>query len=99
MPEHTSFFSYLIAMFPALGENMHNLGHSVFGKAVGVHSAEPLTAALAVVLLLLVMAFAVRGQLADHEKSIIPEDKLTLRTFLEILVGTFYDMMVDMMGP
>jgi F-type H+-transporting ATPase subunit a len=99
MPEHTSFFSYLIAMFPALGENMHGLGHSLFGKPVGVHSAEPLTASLAIALLILLMALAVRGKLADYEKSVIPDDKLTLRTFLEILVGSFYGMMSDMMGP
>jgi F-type H+-transporting ATPase subunit a len=99
MPEHTSFFSYLIAMFPALGENMHGLGHSLFGKPVGVHSAEPLTASLAIALLILLMALAVRGKLADYEKSVIPDDKLTLRTFLEVLVGSFYGMMSDMMGP
>ena len=99
MPEHTSFFSYLIAMFPAFGENMHNLGHSLFGKPVGVHSAEPITAALAVAVLVVLMALAVRGKLVDHEKSVIPDDKLTLRTFFEILIGTFYDMMKDMMGP
>jgi F-type H+-transporting ATPase subunit a len=99
MPEHTSFFSYLIAMFPALGENMHNFGHSVFGKPVGAHSAEPLVAALFVSLLVVLMALAVRPQVADHEKSVIPDDKLTLRTFFEILIGTFYDMMKDMMGP
>jgi F-type H+-transporting ATPase subunit a len=99
MPEHTSFFSYLIAMFPALGENMHNLGHSVFGKPVGVHSAEPITAALFVALLIILMALAVRGQLKNYEKSVIPDDKLSLRTFLEVLIGAFYGMMVDMMGP
>ncbi|HEY2512135.1 MAG TPA: F0F1 ATP synthase subunit A [Polyangiaceae bacterium] len=99
MPEHTSFFSYLIAMFPAFGENMHNLGHSLFGKPVGVHSAEPVTAALAVALLVVLMALGIRGKLVDHEKAVIPDDKLTLRTFFEILIGTFYDMMKDMMGP
>ena len=34
MPEHTSFFSYLLARFPALGQNMHAFGHSLFGKPV-----------------------------------------------------------------
>ena len=99
MPEHTSFFSYLIAMFPALGENMHNLGHSLFGKPVGVHSAEPITAALAIALLVVLLALSIRGKLVDHEKAVIPDDKLTLRTFFEVLIGTFYDLMKDMMGP
>ena len=99
MPEHTSFFSYLIAMFPAFGANMHNLGHTVMGKPVSVHSAEPLAAALFVCLLVILLALAVRGKVADHEKAVIPDDKLTLRTFFEVLIGTFYDMMKDMMGP
>jgi F-type H+-transporting ATPase subunit a len=98
MPEHTSFFSYLIAMFPALGENMHNLGHSLFGKPVTAHNAEPLVTAIFVALLIIALAVAVRGKLVDYEKSVIPDDKLTLRTFFEILIGTFYDMMKDMMG-
>ena len=47
MPEHTSFLSYLIAMFPALGENMHNFGSSFLGhKPVDSHGAEPLVASL-----------------------------------------------------
>jgi F-type H+-transporting ATPase subunit a len=100
MPEHTSFFSYLIAMFPALGQNMHNLGTTVVaGHPVTAHNAEPITAAIFVALLLIVLALAVRGQVTDYEKSVIPDAKLTLRTFFEVLIGTFYDMMKDMMGP
>ena len=34
MPEHTTFFSYLIAYFPALRENMHAFGQSFFGQRV-----------------------------------------------------------------
>lgn len=98
MPEHTSFFSYLIAMFPALGENMHNLGHSIMGKPVTAHNAEPVVASIFVALLVLLLAAIVRPQLKDTDKSVIPDEKLSLRTFMEILIGTFYDMMKDMMG-
>jgi F-type H+-transporting ATPase subunit a len=99
MPEHTSFLSYLIAMFPALGENMHNFGASLLGKPVDSHGAEPLVSSLLVVLLLIALAFKVKTQVQDYEKSVIPDDKLTLRTFFEIFIGYFYDMMKDMMGP
>ena len=100
MPEHTSFLSYLIAMFPALGENMHNFGQTFIGqKPVDSHGAEPLVASLLVVLILTALAFKVKSQLADYEKSVIPDDKLTLRTFFEIFIGYFYGMMKDMMGP
>src|SRR5579864_3522661 len=98
MPEHTSLFSYLIAMFPALGENMHRLGHSLFNKPVGAHAAEPVVEALFVVLLIILLALAVRGKVTDYEKSVIPDSKLTLRTFFEIVLGSFYDLMKDMMG-
>jgi F-type H+-transporting ATPase subunit a len=100
MPEHTSFLSYLIAMFPALGQNMHNFGQTFIGqKPVDSHAAEPLVASLLVVVILAALAFKVKSQVADYEKSVIPDDKLTLRTFFEIFIGYFYSMMKDMMGP
>ena len=99
MPEHTSFFSYLVAMFPALGENMSNLGHTVFGKPVTAHSAEPLVASVFVVLLVTLLALAAKKDISDHDKAVVPEDRLTLRTFLEVFIGAFYNMMRDMMGP
>jgi F-type H+-transporting ATPase subunit a len=100
MPEHTSFLSYLIAMFPALGENMHNFGHSFLGhKPVDAHGAEPLVASLLVVLILIGLALKVKKDVANYETSVIPDEKLSLRTFFEIFIGYFYSMMKDMMGP
>ena len=98
MPEHTSFFSYLIAMFPALGANVHNLGKSLAGKPVGVHALEPVAEAIFVVLLVIGMALAIRGKVKDYDSAVIPDDKLTLRTLFELLIGFFYDLMKDMMG-
>jgi F-type H+-transporting ATPase subunit a len=99
MPEHTSFFSYLIARFPALQHNMSVFGTSLFGEPVTSHGLEPLVASLFVMLLLVGLAFGVRGQLVDHDKSVVPDAKLTLRTFLEVFVGFWYGTMKDMMGP
>jgi F-type H+-transporting ATPase subunit a len=99
MPEHTSFFSYLIAQFPALGENMHNFGHSLFGQPVTAHGAEPLVTSLFIMLLVLALAFGVSGKIAGRDKAILPEAKLTPRTFLEIWIGYWYGLMKDMMGP
>jgi len=100
MPEHTSFLSYLIALFPALGENMHNFGLTFVGKKpVNAHGAEPLVASLLVVLVLVALALKVKKDVGDYEKSVIPDDKLSLRTFFEIFIGYFYSMMKDMMGP
>lgn len=100
MPEHTSFLSYLIAMFPALGENMHNFGQTFLGhKPVDAHGAEPIAASILVFLLIVLLALGARAKITDYENSVIPDDKLTLRTFFEIFIGYFYSMMKDMMGP
>src|ERR1700716_4310498 len=99
MPEHTSFFSYLIARFPALGHNMSVFGTSLFGEPVTAHGLEPLVASVFVMLLLVGLAFGVRGQLVDYDRSVVPDATLTLRTFLEVFVGFWYGTMKDMMGP
>jgi len=100
MPEHTSFFSYLLAMFPELARNMSVFGDTFLGhRPVDAHGAEPLAASVAVMLLILVLVFAVRPALANREQAVIPEAKLTLRTFFEIWIGYWYGLMKDMMGP
>jgi F-type H+-transporting ATPase subunit a len=99
MPEHTTFFSYLVAMFPALGQNMHAFGSSLFGAPVTAHGAEPLVASLFIMLLLVGLALNVRSKLVNYDQSVIPEAQLTLRTFFEVFVGYWYDTMKDMMGP
>jgi F-type H+-transporting ATPase subunit a len=100
MPEHTSFFTYFVAMFPALGRNMSLFGESFLGhQPVDAHAAEPLAASVAVMLLVLVMALLVQPALADHESAVIPETRLTLRTIFEVWIGYWYGLMKDMMGP
>ena len=100
MPEHTSFLSYLIAMFPALGENMANFGETWVGhKKVDAHGAEPLAASVMIALIIILLAWRAKVAVSDYEKSVIPDEKLSLRTFFEIFIGYFYGMMKDMMGP
>ena len=99
MPEHTTFFSYLVAMFPALGHNMSAFGRGFIGhQPVGPHGAEPSWRASSMIVLV-AMALGIRQQLADHDASVIPETRLTLRTFFEIFIGYWYDQMKEMMGP
>jgi F-type H+-transporting ATPase subunit a len=101
MPEHTSFFTYLLnAIFghTALEENMRNFGTSLTGKPVGAHEAEPIAAALFVVLLSMFLAYRARAKVIDYDKSVIPDETLSLRTFWEIFIGYFYGLMRDMMG-
>jgi F-type H+-transporting ATPase subunit a len=100
MPEHTSFFSYLIAMFPALGHNAGIFGQSFLGhQPVNAHGIEPLVASLAVMLLIGALAMSVQPTLVGRDKAVLPEAKLTLHTFFEVWVGYWYGLMKDMMGP
>lgn len=100
MPEHTSFLSYLLAKFPALGENMHNFGQTFLGhQPVSAHGAEPIAASVFVALIVVFLAWRAKAAVTDYEKSVIPDEKLSLRTFFELFVGYFYGMMKDMMGP
>jgi F-type H+-transporting ATPase subunit a len=99
MPEHASFFSYLIALFPAFGQNMRVFGESFVGhRPVDAHSAEPLAASMAVMLIIVVLALIVRPALVAHDQAVIPEAKLTLRTVFEVWIGYWYGLMKDMMG-
>lgn len=108
MPEHTSFFSYIIdwlfTQAPALKTNLANLKHVVaYGQPIGPegarHDAEAILGSVVVFLLLCICAFALRGQVKNYDKSVIPDERLSLRTFFELLIGYFYDSMKDMMGP
>ncbi|HTB72480.1 MAG TPA: F0F1 ATP synthase subunit A [Polyangiaceae bacterium] len=100
MPEHTSFFTYLLAMFPALGRNMSMFGESFLGhQPVDAHAAEPLAASVAVMLLVLLLAVLVQPAIANQDSAVIPETRLTLRTIFEVWIGYWYGMMKDMMGP
>jgi F-type H+-transporting ATPase subunit a len=76
---------------------------SILGKSfVGGHEAtwqsfEPIITALLIALLLLVVAVAVRMRMTKVEESVIPDDRLTLRTFMEIFLGYFYDLAKSVM--
>jgi F-type H+-transporting ATPase subunit a len=100
MPSHTSWITYLIAKFPALRENAHNVGHTIIGgHAVDYRGLEPIFMSLLVLLALVWLAAEVRGQYRRLDEAVVPDDKLTLRTFFEAFFGYFYSMAKDVMGP
>lgn len=100
MPEHTTFITYLLSKFPALQENAQNLGHTVvYGQEPSWRSFEPIVTAFLVVMIILGLAFRARMKLTKVDEAVIPDDKLTLRTFMEAFVGYFYNMTKDVMGP
>jgi F-type H+-transporting ATPase subunit a len=100
MPEHTTFFTYLFSRFPALQENAHNIGYSFIGHHEATwRSFEPLGTSILVILFVTFLALRTKAKLADVDAAVIPDDKLTLRTFMEAFVGYFYGIAKDVMGP
>ncbi len=98
MPEHTSFFTYLLAAIPAFRDAAKAMGHTLFGKDVTTHTLEALVAAAFVALVIIGLAFVTRGKIQNTEEAVIPEDKLTLRTFMEFFIEYVYDDMKGIMG-
>ncbi len=99
MPEHTSWFTLLLAhMHETLDQNAQAFGESVIKhEAPSWRSFEPMAAALFVTLIVLGIALRVRSRLQNPDDAIVPEDKLTLRTFMEAFLSYFYDLAKSVM--
>jgi F-type H+-transporting ATPase subunit a len=104
MPEHTSFLTYILALLPGLRENARNLGVALIPPSdhptpVDYRALEPIFASLLVMIFVIYLSAGVRSELRRLRESVVPDDTLTTRTFLEAFVGYFYDMAKDVMGP
>ena len=99
MPEHSSWLTLILSHFrETLEHNASMLGDSIVGKhAPGWHSFEPLVASLLVLSIILLVAARVRSRLDRTDEAIVPEDTLTLRTFMEAFLGYFYDLAKSIM--
>src|SRR5450755_625608 len=99
MPEHTSWFTLLLAhMHETLDQNAQAFGETVIKHdAPSWRSFEPLAAALFVTLLVLGIALRVRSRLQNPDDAVVPEDRLTLRTFMEAFLSYFYDLAKSVM--
>lgn len=99
MPDHTTWVTYLLHyMKDTLGHNAQLLGTSLVAKTDPTwRSWEPMATALIVSLLLLAIGFHVRARLSATDEAVIPEERLTLRTFMEAFLGFFYDLSKSVM--
>ena len=99
MPEHTTWFTLLLAyMHETLETNAHAFGETVIRHdAPSWRSFEPIAVALFVALLVLGVAARVKSRLADTEAAVVPEEQLTLRTFMEAFLSYFYDLAKSVM--
>ncbi len=99
MPEHTTWFTLLLAyMHETLEQNAHAFGQSVIKhEAPSWRSFEPMAVSLFITLLVLGVALRVRSRLANPDEAVVPEEKLTLRTFIEAFLSYFYDLAKSVM--
>lgn len=99
MPEHSSWLTLILSHFrETLEHNADMLGESIVGKQAPTwHGFEPLVASLFITALILLMGLRTRARLEKTDEAIIPEDKLTLRTFMEAFLAYFYDLAKNVM--
>jgi len=99
MPEHTSWLTLLLTyMHETLEKNAHAFGSSIIrSDAPSWRSAEPIAASLLITLLVLAFAVRVKSQLRNADAAVVPEEQLTLRTFMEAFLSYFYDLAKSVM--
>ncbi len=95
MPHGESWFN-LLPFFESVEHSVQAWGPSWYAhQALGVQHVFALAFVL---ILLIVIALVAASGLKDTKKALIPEDKLTIRTFVELFTTTAYNMMSDIMG-
>jgi F-type H+-transporting ATPase subunit a len=101
VPDHTSFLTLLLAYSKeTLAHNAQHLGKTfVRGEDPTWQSAEPFIAACVVAILLILVGLNVRSRMSRLDERVVPDDRLTLVTFVEIFLGYFYDLAKSIMGP
>jgi len=101
MPSHSTWLTFILgSMKDNLDANVEAIGHSLMnGHPPTWMSFEPIVAAIFVALIVLVLALLARARLVKLDEAVIPDEKLSLRTFMEVFLGYFYDLAKSMMGP
>lgn len=99
MPKHTGFLTFLLGSWDTLRYNARNVGNTFIGnQPVDYRGLEPIFMSMLVMLVFIGLAFSVRRQLRRVGEAVVPEERLTLRTFFEAFFGYFYNMAKDVMG-
>jgi F-type H+-transporting ATPase subunit a len=93
MPNHTSWLTFVLGYFEeTLEHNAVAIGETLVNHDPATwRSFEPISAAVLVAALIVVLALLARRQLL-RDDAYLPEDRLTLRTFMEAFLGYFYDL-------
>lgn len=98
MPDHSTFLTMILAyMRSTLERNAQVLGTTIIGgEQPSWHSWEPLYASGLIMILVLAFALSIRAKLSG-DAALIPEERLTLRTFAEAFLEYFYDLAKSVM--
>jgi F-type H+-transporting ATPase subunit a len=100
MPEHTSFLTHLVLahMRDTLSQNAAALGETFVAHHPATwHNFEPLASSLMVALILVLVGLFVRSKLVEADSAVVPDESLTLRTFVEVFLDYFYTLAKDVM--
>ncbi len=103
---HTTFYENANNLMHSMGWPFNDEGKTwgMLGQHHDIaanpgHGVEALIHVGVVFLLLTVIAVLAYRKLKDTQSALVPDDKLTVRTFIEVMVGATYGLMKDIMGP
>jgi F-type H+-transporting ATPase subunit a len=100
MPEHTSFLTHLVLAHikETLSQNADALGETfVAHHAPSWHSFEPIATSLMIAMILIAVGLVVNSRLVRGDSAVVPDESLTLRTFVEVFLDYFYTLAKDVM--
>ncbi len=97
MPDHISLLHYLLYRLEFL-RTSSPIDHSFGGEHLGYRNYEPVFMAFVLMLVIGYLTLEVRGVVKRLSESTVPEETLTLRTFLEVFFEYFYNMAKSIMG-
>ncbi len=104
MPHGHSWFDVLLGTYYDNARNAaHVLGWPVNDEGRSWIGGQPIDVqhvfgALLVLLLIVIVALMASAAVKDTKAALVPEDRLTVRTFVELLVSATYGQMTEMMG-
>ncbi|MBI2389937.1 MAG: F0F1 ATP synthase subunit A [Deltaproteobacteria bacterium] len=99
MPEHTSFLSYFVhSLPPAVDHNVAGLKTFIAHEPVNRYGLEPLIWSVLVMVAVIIMALVTRAKIANVDAAVVPERSLSIRTVIEVLIESLYNLMKEMMG-
>ncbi len=100
MPDHSSWLTIALAHIKdTLDHNAHLIGATfVGGEKATWQSFEPIFASLLTLVIVVVFGVVVRSKLVG-DSAVVPEERLSLRTFAEAFLEYFYDLAKSVMGP